>query len=147
MRMYVQIGEQKYEVEVGELTEQPVQVVVNGEQFDVWVEEDGQTAVMVTPASAEPAQPDQPRKLEPKPVSVQSASGSPRSVAAPIPGVILSVGVKPGDVVKVGQELCVLEAMKMKNTIRAARDGKIASVHVFAGEHVSHGQALMDYTE
>jgi biotin carboxyl carrier protein len=68
-------------------------------------------------------------------------------VAAPIPGVILSVGVKTGDEVKTGQELCILEAMKMKNTIRAARDGKIASVHVSAGDQVSHGQALMDYSE
>jgi len=147
MRMHVQIDEQKYEVEVGELTEQPVQVVVDGEQFNVWVEEDVSDAAIATPASAAAAQPDRPRKLDPRPVSVQATSGSSKSVAAPIPGVILSVGVKPGDLVKIGQELCVLEAMKMKNTIRAARDGKIASVHVSAGDHVSHGQALMDYTE
>lgn len=147
MRMHVQIDEQKFEVEVGELTEQPVQVVVDGEQFEVWVEEDDSTAAVVNPASAAAAQPDRPQKLEPKPAPVQAASVSSKSVAAPIPGVILSVGVKPGDSVKTGQELCVLEAMKMKNTIRAARDGKIASVHVSAGDHVSHGQVLMDYTE
>ena len=144
MKMHVQIGEQKYEVEVGSLMEQPVQVVVDGEQFDVWVEED-QPNVSVATAAA--VQTDQLLNPSPRPVPVQAGSASSQSVAAPIPGVILSVGVKPGDAVKVGQELCVLEAMKMKNTIRAARDGKIASVHISAGEHVSHGQALMDYAE
>ncbi len=146
MRMNVQIDEQKFEVEVGSLTEQPVQVVVDGEQFEVWVEEDRSTVVAAAAAASAAAQPDQPRIPDSKPAPVQAAAVSSKLVAAPIPGVILSVGVKPGDAVKAGQELCILEAMKMKNIIRASRDGKIADVHISAGDHVSHGQALMDYS-
>ena len=70
-----------------------------------------------------------------------------KAVRAPIPGVIISVAVKPGDVVKHGQELCVLEAMKMKNVIRASRAGTISVVHTTAQQHVKHHDVLMEYTD
>jgi propionyl-CoA carboxylase alpha chain len=61
--------------------------------------------------------------------------------------VIVSVAVQPGDTVQVGQELCVLEAMKMNNTIRAARAGTVARVNVSVGQHVKHGEVLLEYAE
>jgi biotin carboxyl carrier protein len=70
-----------------------------------------------------------------------------KSVLAPIPGVILSIAVKPGDAVVFGQELCVLEAMKMKNQIRANRAGKIAELRVAPGEQVRHSQVLFEYAD
>ncbi len=73
------------------------------------------------------------------------ASG--KSVLAPIPGVIIAISVKPGDSVTRGQELCVLEAMKMKNAIRATRDGKIAEIHVSVGQTVNHSAPLVSFTE
>jgi biotin carboxyl carrier protein len=66
-------------------------------------------------------------------------------VTAPIPGVIVSINVKAGDVVTAGKELCVLEAMKMKNSIRAARAGTIAAIRVAVSEQVKNGQVLMEY--
>ena len=60
---------------------------------------------------------------------------------------IISVAVAAGDQVEVGQELCVLEAMKMKNVIRAPRAGEIGKVLVTAGEHVQHHDVLMEFTE
>jgi biotin carboxyl carrier protein len=77
--------------------------------------------------------------------AASAAVGSSNSVRAPIPGVILSIQVKVGDAVKTGQELCVLEAMKMKNAIRANRNGVIAAIHVLPGQTVQHGHALMDF--
>ena len=73
------------------------------------------------------------------------ASG--KSVLAPIPGVIIAISVKPGDSVTRGQELCVLEAMKMKNAIRASRDGKIAAILVNVGDHVKNSQVLIEFTD
>jgi biotin carboxyl carrier protein len=70
-----------------------------------------------------------------------------KAVLAPIPGVILSVAVCAGATVKVGQELCVLEAMKMKNAIRSTRAGVIANVYVSEGDHVKHGQVLVDFAD
>jgi hypothetical protein len=52
-----------------------------------------------------------------------------------MPGLIVSVAVAPGQEVKLGQELCVLEAMKMENVLRAERDGAIAEVNVAPPRH------------
>ncbi len=70
-----------------------------------------------------------------------------REVRAPIPGVILTVAVQPGASVTPGQELCVLEAMKMRNPICAGRAGIIQTVHVTAGKHVQHREVLMEFAD
>ena len=79
----------------------------------------------------------------------QVGNGGDRSkqVVAPIPGTILVVSVKEGQDVAFGQELCTLEAMKMKSAIRANRAGKIAVIRVAAGDKVSQNQTLMDFAD
>ncbi len=72
------------------------------------------------------------------------ADGS-ETVKAPIPGTIQAVNVQPGQSVKKGDVLFVLEAMKMKNNIVALHDGKIATVNVSKGDTVTHGQVLLSY--
>jgi biotin carboxyl carrier protein len=62
-----------------------------------------------------------------------------------MPGVVLAVEVEPGATVRRGQTLLVLEAMKMKNEIKAERDGTISAVLVAAGAQVKHGEALVEY--
>jgi propionyl-CoA carboxylase alpha chain len=62
-----------------------------------------------------------------------------------MPGDILNIAVKPGDKVVIGQQLCMLEAMKMKSAIRSARDAVIASVEVAEGQAVSHGDVLITF--
>jgi biotin carboxyl carrier protein len=62
-----------------------------------------------------------------------------------MPGTIVSIAVQPGDQVEVGQDLCVLDAMKMNNRIRAPRAGTIAQVHVTVGQQVSYGQPLVTF--
>jgi biotin carboxyl carrier protein len=68
-------------------------------------------------------------------------------VKAPLPGVVDSIKVKVGDSVVYGQELVVLEAMKMKNSIKATKPGKITKVCVSVGETVPHGASLVEYEE
>ena len=68
-------------------------------------------------------------------------------VIAPIPGTIVAITVKEGDSVTAGQELLSLEAMKMKNMIRATRAGKIARILVKTGDRVTQGQPLVEYAE
>jgi biotin carboxyl carrier protein len=60
-----------------------------------------------------------------------------------MPGNIMKVNVNPGDAVKAGDVLCVLEAMKMENDIKAAQDGTVASVHVQKGATVNTGDLLV----
>lgn len=64
---------------------------------------------------------------------------------APIPGVIVEIAANVGDLVTYGQELCVLEAMKMKNSIRANRNGSIKKIFISTGDHVRQSQDLMEF--
>jgi biotin carboxyl carrier protein len=67
------------------------------------------------------------------------------SVAAPLPGVIKSVSVQPGQQVLSGDELLVIEAMKMDNIIRASREGTVKTIHVNEGHQVAYGEPLLEY--
>ena len=146
MKLRVQIDSQTYEVEVGDLNTRPILATIDGETFEVWPEEQAagvaptaQTAVRPTPAVSTPA-------AAPSAPAAPAGDGS-KAILAPIPGVIISINVKEGDSVTVGQEVCVLEAMKMKNSIRANRAGKIAAVRVSTGDQVRKGQALLEFSD
>lgn len=65
------------------------------------------------------------------------------SMEAPMPGVVLRILVREGDVVKKGAPLLILEAMKMEHQITAPRDGTIASVNCKEGELVQPGVELV----
>ena len=62
---------------------------------------------------------------------------------APIPGRVVRVLVKPGDVVAAGRGVVVLEAMKMENELRAPRDGTVKLVSCAEGTAVETGQTLV----
>jgi len=68
-------------------------------------------------------------------------------VEVPITGKILSVNVKPGDEVKEGDTLCVLESMKMENPIVTPVDGTVTEVGVAADQVVKSGEivAIIEY--
>jgi glutaconyl-CoA/methylmalonyl-CoA decarboxylase subunit gamma len=144
MKIQVVIDNQSYTVEVDDLHSRPVIATVQGERFEVWPE--APDTVGFAPVTA-------PVVSVPDSGPVSSALDAPadasggRDVVSPLPGVIVAILVKPGDSVARGQELCTLEAMKMKNAIRANRDGTIASIEVNIGDQVGHGQVLITYVE
>ena len=72
-----------------------------------------------------------------------AAHGGPTEVRAIIPGRVVSVSVVPGDSVVAGQQLLVVEAMKMQNELRAPRAGTVARVAVVAGQTVEAGALLV----
>uniref|UniRef100_A0A8C8STG9 Propionyl-CoA carboxylase alpha chain, mitochondrial n=1 Tax=Pelusios castaneus TaxID=367368 RepID=A0A8C8STG9_9SAUR len=63
---------------------------------------------------------------------------------SPMPGTVVAVSVQPGDLVSEGQEICVIEAMKMQNSMSAAKSGKVKAVHCKAGETVGEGDLLVE---
>jgi biotin carboxyl carrier protein len=73
----------------------------------------------------------------------QPGGGGPQRVVAPMPGKIVRVLVKTGDQVKGKQGLVVVEAMKMENELRAARDGRVREVSVTEGQSVEAGTVLL----
>ena len=104
-------------------------VNVNGNEYEITLEviEDGAPAAKAAPA--------------PKASAPKAAAGA-GSITSPMPGTILSVNVKPGDSVKKGAVLMILEAMKMENEIMAPADGKVVSVNVQKGTAVENGTVL-----
>jgi propionyl-CoA carboxylase alpha chain len=76
---------------------------------------------------------------------VKEAAGSSQFLLAPMPGLLISVAVQSGDEVDPGQELVVVEAMKMENVLRADEQRKVASVLVSPGESVSVDQPIIEF--
>lgn len=137
MKYRMTVNDQTYEVEIIDLHASPVLVTVDGERFEVLPE-------MVELEIARPA----PKPVNPQPHATPSNGSSstlrnPNAIVAPIPGVIVSIAVKVGEVISVGQEVCILEAMKMKNVIRASRAGRIEDIKVSVGQQVKHSDVLM----
>lgn len=131
-------------------------IKVNGEVYEVEVEElggnpgcCGAPAPAPAPAVAPPpapvaAAPSAPAAAPaaPKP-SAPAAGGGGGTLCSPMPGTILDVKVKVGDVVKAGDVLLILEAMKMENELTADKAGTIKEVKVSKGQAVSGGDALI----
>jgi biotin carboxyl carrier protein len=145
-RLELTIDGSPYVVEIDDLKQSPLTVRVNGQEYLVQLESDGAGR----PAVIEPM-PDQPgqaassaapssRAVRPSPLA---ASGN--EIVAPMPGDILDIQVAPGDQVQVGDQICSLEAMKMKSAIRSARAGTIAAVEVSDGQAVAHGDVLVRF--
>lgn len=72
-----------------------------------------------------------------------AASGNGKPVTSPLPGVIVEISVKVGDTVKAGQQVAVLEAMKMENAIEADHDGTVTAIHVNKGDSVLEGVPIV----
>ncbi|HEY3403650.1 MAG TPA: biotin/lipoyl-containing protein [Ohtaekwangia sp.] len=73
------------------------------------------------------------------------ASGKVNVLKAPMPGLIIDLKVKPGDVVKAGEPLLVLEAMKMENIIKSPGEGEVKMVNVKKGDRVEKNQVLISF--
>jgi biotin carboxyl carrier protein len=76
-------------------------------------------------------------------VSAPSRSGGPVIVRAPMPGRVIKHLAKPGDLVKAGAGLVIVEAMKMENELRAPRDAKVIEFRAVEGAAVEAGQELV----
>lgn len=103
-------------------------VNVNGTKYEVEIEEIDAAAVAAASKAAEPVK--------------AAPAGAGTEVRSPMPGNILQVNVNPGDVVKEGQQLMILEAMKMENEILAPCAGKIGAIAVAKGSSVESGALL-----
>jgi propionyl-CoA carboxylase alpha chain len=68
-----------------------------------------------------------------------------KHLLSPMPGLLVSLAVSEGQEVKAGEELAVLEAMKMENTLRAERNGVVAKIHFETGASLEVGDRIMDF--
>jgi biotin carboxyl carrier protein len=74
-----------------------------------------------------------------------AASAKINDIKAPMPGLIVGVSVQPGDVVKKGDAVLILEAMKMENLIKSPGEGTIRAIRVAKGDRVEKNQVLIEF--
>lgn len=130
-------------------------ITVNGSTYEVSVEEASAFAVNNAPVAAAPV-------AAPKPVAAPAAVKAPAPVAkpaaapatkavgsvkvnSPMPGKILAVKADVGQVVKRGEVILILEAMKMENEIVAPQEGTLASINVAVSQTVEAGDLLFTF--
>lgn len=141
MKQYkYKINGNTYNVTVNDIEDNIATVEVNGTPFKVEMDKPIKTAPKPITRPAAP-----PRTQSGAPVVSRPASSgvSKSGVKSPLPGVILDIKVKEGDMVKKGQVVVILEAMKMENNINADKDGKIVSINVNKGDSVLEGADLV----
>ena len=115
---------------------------INGNDYEVAVEGiENYVATVTVPEPEKPAH----HPVVVKPAGVPAVIDKPKKygVKAPLPGVIVDVKVKPGDEIKRGDTVVILDAMKMENNITSDRAGKIAEICVAPGESVMEGKDLV----
>ena len=126
----------KYFTQIKEIEGNIAKIEVNGTQYKVEMEQivkQTKTPTLVRKAVVR------------KPGEGAVPSGpSVGAVTAPLPGNIFKVLVKEGDVVKAGDDLLVMEAMKMENDIKAEKSGTVASIKVSEGDTVLQGAILIE---
>ncbi len=110
-------------------------ITVNGNAYDVTVEE------LDASAEAPAAAPKPAKKAAAPKVAPAGAQGGVK-VEAPMPGTVVDLKVKVGDKVSNGDDIAIVEAMKMENAIPAPCDGVIASVNVSKGDSVNTGTVI-----
>ena len=153
----VKIDGRLYVVEVGDLSERPVRAVVDGFPAEVEVGDalrDAPAESARRPAPSGAPRPSAAPAVRPSPAAPSappaaavsaSASANPNKVfSAPMPGIILEISVKPGDRVVTGDTICVLEAMKMQQRLRADWSGVVKSVLVTVGQQVMDGSPIAE---
>lgn len=156
MRRYtIEINGQAHVIDVTELTADTFQVTVGGQQVQVRLAAHDDLAGAVIAPHIEPQRDPRRPPLAPTstPASPPPGPAAPRGngagsqMTAPMPGVILSVTTRVSADVKRGEELLVLEAMKMKNSLQAPRDGRIAEICVAERQQVKYGDPLIRFEE
>lgn len=145
MIIKVEIEGKIYNVSINDVHSNPVLAEVDGKFYQVYPEDQAAAVTPITTAQPTAVPIAAPSVPTAAPVAPATAAGGGLTLNAPLPGVIVSIDVQAGQAVKSGQQLCTLEAMKMKNSIRSDRDGVIEQVHAAAGDSVKHNQPLFSF--
>ena len=131
------INGNKYEVVVGDITDNIATLTVNGEEYTVEMEKQPE------PEKKKPVVKAATAAADDVPAADKAAVNKANAIKAPLPGVITDILVAVGDEVKAGDNVIVLEAMKMANNLAAEKDGKVTAICVKVGESVMEDDALV----
>ena len=133
------INGNKYEVAIGEIVDNIATLTVNGEEFKVEMEKEEKKAPQPLPRreGSKDSVSDNGNDTAPS----QGGAGS--ALKSPLPGVITDILVEVGQEVQAGDNVIVLEAMKMANNLQAEKSGKVTAICVKVGQSVMEDEALV----
>jgi biotin carboxyl carrier protein len=132
--MRLRVNDAWYDVEVGDLYQSPVEVVVDGESYLV---EMGSAGGSNLPRVRQALKVEQPglRGI---------TEGDERVIRCPLPGKVVAVKVTKGQVLEAGDEICVLESMKMEQTVRMAKGGTVKNIKMKVDQSISAGSPMIE---
>ena len=136
-RIRVKVRGNWHTVEIPDPDRYPIQVIVDGESLEVEIEPDSPKVDPDRTKQASPLQTGIPVGLQ---GIIESDS---KLVRCPMPGRIVSVPIKVWDKLSVGSELCVLETMKMEQSIQISREGTVRAVFIEPGHSIAAGEPLI----
>lgn len=132
------INGNKYSVEIGNVQDNRVEVNVNGTIYEVELSKE--IEIPKTPTLVSTVVNKSVKETIPESVEVMAT----KQIRSPLPGTVLNILVREGDTVQRGQNLLIIEAMKMENEIKADSAGIVKKIHVHKGDTISEGQILVE---
>jgi acetyl/propionyl-CoA carboxylase alpha subunit len=135
----------EYQIDFSQISDQPVySLLMDGQSLEAYVlpgESDWQVMILgwLYEAKVEDEREHRLRRATTNGVR----TGSEYQLKAPMPGLVIAIGVEEGQAVKAGDLLLILESMKMQNELKSPRDGIVARVRVQAGDSVEQRQTLL----
>ena len=130
------IHDNNYKVNILSHEGNVINLEVNGTSYSVQMKEEIKKTKTPTLVRAASKRPTEPLKVNP--------SSQKTKIVSPLPGTIFSIGIKVGDVLKVGDNMLVLEAMKMENNITAEKAGVVSAIHITVGQQVLQNELLIE---
>lgn len=145
MNYKITVNNQTYDVKIEDIHARPVVAFVDGERVEILPEEGhpAETKREAVKTSKKTFDRESKKSISPSPNPAISGN----SLTAPLPGTVVDVFVKAGDRVEAGQVVLIIEAMKMKNSIRSVFSGTIHEVLVSKGQSVAHKQVLIKFAD
>ena len=143
-RLMLEIEGEKLEADFQRLPDGEVySLLVNGRSHEVRVSPAGEGLEVSLRGTSFPVEVRHPLEKMVQSLSPSGRRPAGETIVAPMPGLVVEIRVKPGDVIAAGQPVAVVEAMKMQNELTARQGGVVSEVLVAERASVSAGQPLL----
>ena len=142
----VVVGDREYAVDFESVSGQPVfSLLIDGHSYEAYIypDEDGWQVLLQGDLYTVSVEDEREKRLRAAAGAVVSAGSGEFHLKAPMPGLIVAVPVADGQAVKKGDNLVILESMKMQNELKCPRDGTISRVKAKPGDSVEQNQVLV----
>lgn len=144
MKQFIyRINGQDYIVAVNKLENAVAEVAVNGTNYEVELVNNEEEVTLVSRPVAKSATPAPAAKKTATATAAPAGGSGAGAVKSPLPGIVVAINVNVGDVVKKGQNVATLEAMKMENAIQAHKDGTVSAINVNTGDSILEGVTIL----